>query len=88
MNISINHVSAETLTTVRMISPRSKSPPAKVSILHQVHSKSKGWKTKYVKDLGAIKPKGLNRIAKIGSVHLCPREVYFSFINNYIIKQL
>jgi len=33
--------------------------------LHQVRSKSKDWKAKEFKVLGAIKPKGLNRIAKI-----------------------
>ena len=30
--------------------------------LHQVHSKSKDWKAKYLKVLGAIKPKGLNQL--------------------------
>jgi len=39
--------------------------------LHQVRSKSKDWKAKLFKVLGAIKPKGLNRIAKIGYGHLC-----------------
>jgi len=33
--------------------------------LHQVRSKSKDWKAKKFKSLGAIKPKGLSRIAKI-----------------------
>jgi len=32
--------------------------------------------------LGALKPKVLNRIAKIGSGHLCLREENLSFINN------
>jgi hypothetical protein len=32
----------------------------------QVRSKSKDWKARYFKVLGAIKPKGLNRMAKIG----------------------
>jgi hypothetical protein len=34
--------------------------------------------------LGAIKPKGLNRIAKIGYGHLCLKQENLSFINNYI----
>jgi hypothetical protein len=34
--------------------------------LHQVLSKSKDLKAKQFKVLEAIKPKGLNRIAKIG----------------------
>jgi hypothetical protein len=34
--------------------------------LHQVRSKSKDWKAKKFKVLGAIKLKGLNMIAKIG----------------------
>jgi hypothetical protein len=45
--------------------------------LHQVHSK--------LKDLGAIKPKGLNMIAKFSYGNLCLREKNLSFINNYII---
>jgi hypothetical protein len=53
--------------------------------LHQVRSKSKDWKAKYFKDLGAIKPKGINRIAKIGYGHIFLREENLSFINNYII---
>jgi hypothetical protein len=53
--------------------------------LHQVHSKSKDWKAKYLKVLGAIKPKGLNRLAKISYGHLYLREENVSFINNYII---
>jgi len=32
--------------------------------LHQVRSESKDWKAKYFKLLGAIKPMGINRIAK------------------------
>jgi hypothetical protein len=36
-----------------------------------------------VKCLGAIKPKVLNRIAKIGYGHLCLREENISFDNNY-----
>ena len=37
------------------------------------------------KDLGASKPKGLHRIAKIVYGHLCLREENLSFINNYSI---
>jgi len=37
---------------------------------------------KNLKVLGAIKPKGLHRIAKIGYSHLCLREENLSFINN------
>jgi hypothetical protein len=37
------------------------------------------------KVLGASKPKGLNRIAKMGLSHLCLREENLSFNNNYII---
>ena len=54
--------------------------------LHQVRSKSKAWKAKYLKILGAIKPKTLYRIAKIGYGHLCLREENLSFINNYTIE--
>jgi hypothetical protein len=32
------------------------------------------------KSLGTIKPKGLNRKAKIGLGHLCPREEILSLI--------
>jgi hypothetical protein len=35
--------------------------------------------------MGAIKPKGLHRIAKIIYGYPCPREEKLSFINNYII---
>jgi hypothetical protein len=35
--------------------------------------------------LGAIKPKGLNRIAKIVYDHLCLREENIGFDKNYII---
>jgi hypothetical protein len=35
--------------------------------------------------LEAIKPKGINRIAKIGYGHLCLREEDLSFIKKYII---
>jgi len=35
--------------------------------------------------LGAIKPKGLNRIAKIGQGHIGLREDNISLNNNYII---
>jgi hypothetical protein len=38
--------------------------------LHQVRLKSKDWKAKYLKVLGAIKPKGLSRITKIGYGHM------------------
>jgi hypothetical protein len=34
---------------------------------------------------GAIKPKGLNRIAKFGYDHPCLMEENLSFNNNYII---
>jgi hypothetical protein len=34
--------------------------------LHQVRSKSKGWKANYFNVLEAIKTKNLNRIAKMG----------------------
>ena len=54
--------------------------------LHQVHSKPKYLKAK-LKVLGAIKPKGLNRIANIWWGHLCLREENISFNNNYIIKE-
>ena len=51
----------------------------------QVRSKSKDWKTKWFKVLGAINSKGLNRIATIGLDHLCLRWGNLSFNNNYII---
>jgi len=35
--------------------------------LYQVRSQSKVWKAKYFKLLGAIKPKGLNRIYTINN---------------------
>jgi hypothetical protein len=38
--------------------------------------------------LGAIKPKGLNRITKIGYGHPCMKEENPSFIKNYIIQEL
>jgi hypothetical protein len=45
------------------------------AIFHQVSSKPKDWKAKYFsKCLGAIKPKSLNRIAKISYGHLCLKE--------------
>jgi len=34
--------------------------------------------------MGAIKPKVLNKMAKIGYGHLCLREENLSFDNNYI----
>jgi hypothetical protein len=55
--------------------------------LHQVRSKSKDWKVKYF-FLEAIKPKGLNRIAKIGYGHLCLREENLPFNNNNIISYI
>ena len=58
--------------------------------LYQVHSKSKDWKAKEFKALGAIKPKWRNqdsqKSAKPG--HLCLKKENLSFINNYIIKEL
>ena len=33
---------------------------------HQIRSKSKDWKATQLKVVGATKPKGLNRIARIG----------------------
>ena len=40
--------------------------------LHQVHTILKYWKAQeFKKCFGVIKPKGLNRIAKIGNGHLC-----------------
>jgi len=33
---------------------------------NNLHEKSKEWKANYLKKFGAIKPKGVNRIAKIG----------------------
>jgi hypothetical protein len=41
-------------------------------------------KTKYFKVLGAIKLKGIIRIAKVGSGHLCMREKNLCFDNNDI----
>ena len=40
-----------------------------------------------LKVLGASKPKGLNKIVKIGqaNLHVCLREENLSFDNNYII---
>jgi hypothetical protein len=46
----------------------------------------KFWKENNLKGFGASKPKGLNRIAKIGYGHLCLREENLSFNNNLIIK--
>jgi hypothetical protein len=46
--------------------------------IHRVLSKSKDWKVKSQR-----KPKGLNRIVKIGYIHLFLREEYLCF-NNYI----
>jgi hypothetical protein len=43
------------------------------------YSKSKDWKGEQFKVLGAIKPKGLNRIAKFGQDHIFTREQNFSF---------
>jgi hypothetical protein len=37
------------------------------------------------KSLGVLKPKDLNRIAKIDFGHIYLREEYFSFYNNYMI---
>ena len=51
--------------------------------LHHVRSKSRDWKAKYFIVLGAIKPKGLNRMVKIGEGHPCLSEEKLSFINNY-----
>ena len=45
-------------------------------------------KPKKKKKLGARKPKGLNRTAKISKGHLCLREENLSFINNCIIEEL
>jgi len=36
----------------------------------------------------AGKPKALNRVAKISQGHLCLREEYLSFNNNYMIEEL
>lgn len=47
---------------------------------------SKGWKAKIIiKKVGASKPKGLNRMAKIGKGHLYQKEENLSFNNNDII---
>jgi hypothetical protein len=48
--------------------------------LQQVLSKWKDWKTKNFKVLGAIKPKVLNRMAKLNYGHLWLREENLSFI--------
>ena len=44
----------------------------------------KDRKTKYFKVLGAIKLKGIIRIVKVGSGHLCLREKNICFDNNDI----
>jgi hypothetical protein len=41
---------------------------------HQIRSKSKDWKATQLKVVGATKPKGLNRIARIGYDLICLRE--------------
>ena len=48
------------------------------------HSQKIG-KTNNLQVLENKKPKGLSRIAKIGSGHPCLREIDHSFINNNII---
>ena len=40
------------------------------------------------KSLVARKPKGMNKISKMGYDYLCLREMNFSFINIYIIFEL
>ena len=40
------------------------------------------------KSFETSKPKGLNRISKVGYGHLCAREENIIFINNYIIYEL
>jgi hypothetical protein len=53
-----------------------------LTLLYLFWQRSKDWKANLFKDLGEIKPKGINRIAKIGQGHLCPREEKLSFISN------
>ena len=49
--------------------------------LHQVHSRSQGWKANicFFFKLGASKPIGLNMMAKIDYGHLCLKEENLSF---------
>ena len=39
-----------------------------------IHSNLKDWKAKWFTSLGARRPKGLNRLAKIGYDHVCLRK--------------
>ena len=52
---------------------------------HYVQSRKLGTANN-LKGFGSSKPKGLNRIAKIGYGHLCLREENIRFNNNLIIK--
>jgi hypothetical protein len=47
---------------------------------------TKYWKAKHLKVFGSNKPKGLNRMAKVGYVHICLLAEIPKFDNNYIIS--
>jgi hypothetical protein len=56
--------------------------------LHQVPSNQNIVKPYHLKSVGAIKPKVLNRIAKIGKCYLCLRDENLSnYIDFYLIAQ-